>query len=1055
MFFSRDDDKSGSKAPKKRSLLGQLFNPNVGTEIKPVFESGRMFVRMLAYILASYKLFPKDHPALNDTSLKLSLGDVIGTAYRRLSFTREGIPQIILFVAVFGCLLFSALFIVTLLLSLFMGSAHAADSAVDAADSAVTSIFQSPYESGGSDWGLNWINYLFSGTAIPQSSNAVPQPMNCEIQTALAGALGIYSSAVLVLAGFLLLYHLVFMVAEQAHTGKIMGKANQIWAPIRLVFAIGMLVPITSDTTTTATGTCSGTMSGYNTAQYAVVQVARWGSGLASNIWSNFYTTLQSAQLPACTAAATSAPSCIKPAPDYRQIVRTLIGMDACTYFFTKYIQPYNQMTLEVNGYAAPESALDDSHTSYEKLFEIDNLSTLPFSINSTAGKFLGIKLHGTDGLADYKDFFLKDSGRLCGGYIAPYYVSTAYDRVRKAQFTAIDTIADTVHSEITATYAPLYLQGNPDDATIKKLGEDVQALIDSLQTDVETRVSTALIAADAAVLLKYQTDLKNSTNLTAGGWLTAASWFTSIIKIQAARSDAVRSAMPVFVEPSVFRLADEPRPEVKEKTSSWFSSPTLEKTGAYGVPKSTANSLSGYMDAIDEAIDNLPATAATLSGIDMTDREAAVQTGSGASSGPIQEFLAYADRLFSKHSIWQSGVIGLRFGMTSNPLAEITAFGQSFVTLAVDLMTYAAGGTILSAVLPFLGVVSSFMFALAMLLFTTGVTLGYVVPLYPFYRFFFGSLKWIMSVMEAIVLAPLFALAHVEPQGEGLAGKNARYGYSVLMQILLRPVLMIFGLIVGHLLFVVTIAFLNDAFIYAVKGTGAFGGDVPTIGKILYTVIYAALVLILANQCYSTIGLFPQVVLSWLGMQGVKEESIGDTGMLTTAAGAAAAHTAGKIPGLVGGAKGYISSKMDEREKNRVAGIGATRHAEMIEALGGGRAGKQSQIQPPSSGLGAGGGPHGGGAVAVQGGAADDYGSATSGNATQMPPDSIPGSNYTPNDPYSQTPSVGSTAQSDFKADIPKEKQKADPKLDKQQQDWLAKTDGGKKTPDDWNSGA
>jgi conjugal transfer/type IV secretion protein DotA/TraY len=47
-----------------------------------------------------------------------------------------------------------------------------------------------------------------------------------------------------------------------------MGKrANQIWAPIRLVFAIGLLVPING---------------GMNSGQYIVIKVAELGSGMAS-----------------------------------------------------------------------------------------------------------------------------------------------------------------------------------------------------------------------------------------------------------------------------------------------------------------------------------------------------------------------------------------------------------------------------------------------------------------------------------------------------------------------------------------------------------------------------------------------------------------------------------------------------------------------------------------------------------------------------------------------------------------------------------------------------
>lgn len=1050
MFFSRDDDKSGSKAPKKRSLLGQLFNPNVGTEIKPVFESGRMFVRMLAYILASYKLFPKDHPALNDTSLKLSLGDVIGTAYRRLSFTREGIPQIILFVAVFGCLIFSALFIVTLLLSLFMGSAHAADSAV-------TSIFQSPAPA--TDWGLNWINYLFSGTQIPNGDTAVPQPQNCGIQTSLGAALGIYSSAVLVLAGFLLMYHLVFMVAEQAHTGKIMGKANQIWGPIRLVFAIGMLVPITAgDATSTVDGTCS--VTGYNTAQYAVVQVARWGSGLASNIWSNFVTNLQQTQLPACPSDGAASSTCIQPTVDYKKVIRTLIAMDACSYFFNKYMEPYNSYAVG-QVITDPDGRIVAGDTTPVAAFVIPRLSDLPFSIGSFHGNFMGITLSGEGLSVGYKAFFEKDKGRLCGGYLAPPYNTSEYDAVRNAQYQAISDIADEIGSAVTNPFASYYVQGVNDQPSEAELKTAINALVTTLRSETQSRTAEALSSADTLVQTNFKKDLTDSTSLTSGGWLTAGAWFTQIIRVQSARSDAVRSAQPVFVEPAIFKLAQEPREEAKEQPWYWMGA--KEQSGAYGSLKSTAGSLSNYMNAVDSAMNALDssvdgASATSTGGVNLDEERTRMSLTN--SNNPLNVFLAKIDELMAENMTWYNGAIGLRFGVTSNPLAEIAAFGQSNVSTALSIMAYSSIASIFTAYVPMAGLVIGFMFALASTIFAIGFTLGYIVPLYPFYRFFFGSITWIMTVMEAVVLAPIFALAHIEPQGEGLAGKNARYGYSVLMQLILRPVLMVFGLVVGHLLFIVAVAFLNDAFVYAVRGTGALGADLPTIGKIIYTAIYATLVVILANQCFSTIGLFPQVALKWLNMQGVQEERTSDPGMLTGVATAAAGHISSKV-GAPGQAVGkYVSErhnqKLADAEKAQTKAVGTSRHDEMMEALRGGAAAKHSQIMPPSSDFGAGGGPHGGGAVAVQGGAADDYGSATSGNATQMPPDSIPGANYTSDSPYAGTPGVSSpNQQSDFKANIPPEKPKPDPKLEKQQEQWIAKTDGGKKTPDDWNSGA
>jgi hypothetical protein len=152
--------------------------------------------------------------------------------------------------------------------------------------------------------------------------------------------------------------------------------------------------------------------------------------------------------------------------------------------------------------------------------------------------------------------------------------------------------------------------------------------------------------------------------------------------------------------------------------------------------------------------------------------------------------------------------------------------------------------------------------------------------------------------------------LSHVEPDGEGLAGKRGQYGYTVFMQLILRPALMVFGLIAGYTIFKVTVMFLNEAILYATMGSGAYAGNMGILAKIIYTLIYCAIVVILANQSFSTVGLFPQVALKWLGLGQIQEEKINDSGnMLTGAAMYATNQLASKVPALSGAASSMIKA--------------------------------------------------------------------------------------------------------------------------------------------------
>ncbi|HVY12690.1 MAG TPA: hypothetical protein VHB73_03905, partial [Alphaproteobacteria bacterium] len=116
--------------------------------------------------------------------------------------------------------------------------------------------------------GLDPTNYygITGWIADPAASNG--------FAAALRLALNVYSNALLIVGSIILLYHLLVMVTETAHQGVVGGKrANQIWAPIRLVIAIGLLVPLAG---------------GLNSAQYITLQIVQWGSNLASTVWAAF-----------------------------------------------------------------------------------------------------------------------------------------------------------------------------------------------------------------------------------------------------------------------------------------------------------------------------------------------------------------------------------------------------------------------------------------------------------------------------------------------------------------------------------------------------------------------------------------------------------------------------------------------------------------------------------------------------------------------------------------------------------------------------------------------
>ncbi|MBY0427759.1 MAG: hypothetical protein K2Q32_00895, partial [Alphaproteobacteria bacterium] len=118
--------------------------------------------------------------------------------------------------------------------------------------------------------GSGWVQMFRGNGAGPIADPG----SSMQYAAALRSALGIYSNALLIVASVILLYHLLIMTGETAHQGVVGGKrTNQVWAPIRLVVAIGLLVPLAS---------------GLNSAQYITLQIIEWGSNMATHVWDAF-----------------------------------------------------------------------------------------------------------------------------------------------------------------------------------------------------------------------------------------------------------------------------------------------------------------------------------------------------------------------------------------------------------------------------------------------------------------------------------------------------------------------------------------------------------------------------------------------------------------------------------------------------------------------------------------------------------------------------------------------------------------------------------------------
>jgi conjugal transfer/type IV secretion protein DotA/TraY len=141
------------------------------------------------------------------------------------------------------------------------------------------------------------------------------------------------------------------------------------------------------------------------------------------------------------------------------------------------------------------------------------------------------------------------------------------------------------------------------------------------------------------------------------------------------------------------------------------------------------------------------------------------------------------------------------------------------------------------------------------------GATLAIYVPLVPYLIFTIGVVGWLMLVIEAVVAAPILAVGFMLPSGDEL-GKMVQ-GLLLLLNILLRPVLMLFGFILATRLYQAVVKLVNFGMLTNLNLINTYDSMFAWVAVLT---LYATFVIALSNKCFSLIYGLPDKILRWMG---------------------------------------------------------------------------------------------------------------------------------------------------------------------------------------------
>jgi conjugal transfer/type IV secretion protein DotA/TraY len=190
---------------------------------------------------------------------------------------------------------------------------------------------------------------------------------------------------------------------------------------------------------------------------------------------------------------------------------------------------------------------------------------------------------------------------------------------------------------------------------------------------------------------------------------------------------------------------------------------------------------------------------------------------------------------------------------------------------------------------------VAKIVMALTMPMILVGVTLSYILPMMPFLLWFGAVLGWLVMCIEALLAAPMWAIMHLSPHGDDMVGTGSQ-GYRLVLSLMLRPVLMIFGLIASFVIIQVVGQLLAEIF----SGVFALGQVdsnifIKIIGLLIISpLMYAVAMFVLIKKSFSMIHVIPDEMMNWFGGGGPQLGNFANTvggeqgGMIAATAGLA-----------------------------------------------------------------------------------------------------------------------------------------------------------------------
>ena len=814
---------------------------------------------MVALAFAAVRLLPPNHPYLNRAnSGRFGIRDVMAVGRANLVFRRENADQIVLYYSIALGFVLLVLQAITFLLSISLHGAHAASIGY------WSSFFVTPAPEG--DIAFLLLDHVFGvpgvfgscvdpniacpavsadGTHpvfINEGTTVWPTPVHVAMQTMF----NFYNLGVACVGILIFLYLVATTVAETARSGTPFGQRfNKSWAIPRMMIALALLTPLSL---------------GLNGAQWLTLYIAKWGSGLATNAWITFNQTV-------ATTTPLGNPDQLVPDPTasgYNVLPQFMLVARTC-------MQAEAMMPLENGGagrtikaYQVQGDTAWDMPASFTDALANANNATINIVFGeqhtdySSAGHSGGANTYAAASVAP-----------ICGTASVQIHdvVSPGALKVEEEFYDLIGTLWTDPQND---TYAQNIVMATTPAQKDPTVALPDQVYIESRKDWFEAQVAQAVQDGVTA----ERNDPRWTESYTDLGWAGASIWYNRIAEYNEGLISALRNLPQPVHYPDIMEHNTHLQGQTQNNTDP-FARYCLPTNSGY--PLDVRDSREFYISqSLCRALSYWPYLAA----------EENQPTGS-----PVGDIL--------KKIFGVKGLFDLRNNVNVSPLAQLVAIGRDLINASelalggdlVSVFLNLGGKAVNSGMLQMLSeMLSTFSSTIISVTLGMGFLLFYVLPFLPFVYVFFALGGWVKAIFQAMIGLPLWALAHIRIDGDGIPGDAALDGYFIVFEIFIRPTIIIFGLIASVSIFSAQVQVLNQIWDLVTANLTGVNAETPmaasagVIGYIrnyvdifAYTILYATVVYMLGLSSFKLIDLLPTAIMRWLGKADLEAFGLGD----------------------------------------------------------------------------------------------------------------------------------------------------------------------------------